>query len=344
MKKFIGFLFVIAVLAECCLLWWIKTGAPGGPLGWVETADASVYYGPGAPDPPYRLSPEDRELLVNAVADAHALSSASGEFDRITALRNWARSTCPEFGTKSPPTNDPSDILQSFESGVGGSCGSIASVYAAALIAHGYRARIVQLIRDDNDIPRWTSGPPDTHLEVEVFSPDHQKWIVSDPTFNCWFHRPDSDAPLSARELQLIATEPGTDFSKTGWIPLTLSGTVVAEYDGYDTHPKVSEYYIDPVLLFRNIFILYYDIYGSRPEDPVQKYSQLVLARLTGSEKIVRLLAPGQKPSIVLRFNQAANWLPVVGLVLLVMLLVPSGSAPQPEGDETDEVEDDEEE
>ncbi len=315
---------MIVILLELMLLWWVKEWSPSGLLGWVETTNTDQYYSASAPDPPYKLSPNDRQLMIDLVTESHALSGAMSDFDTIVALRNWSRNVCPEFGTKSIDTNDPSEILQYFEAGGGGACGSIGVVYVSALLAHGYRARLVQLIRDPNDVLFWTTGPYDTHIEVEVYSPDHAKWIVSDPTFNCWFHRPDSNVPLSVRELQQIVHDPGLDVSQTGWVSLTEAGIVIAENDGFDTLPDSETYYIDPVLLFNNVFLLYYDIYSERSGPALQKYTSLLTARFMGSEKIVRLLPPGGAPSVIVKLNLAANLLPVAGLLLLIILVLPS--------------------
>ncbi len=338
-KKALGFLLILVIIAEAYLLWWIRTEAPAGLIGWVETADASPYYGENAPDPPYTLSLEDRQALIDLAAESHALSGVQDDFATIVALRNLVRESCPLL-EKGPDTNDPSELIGHFAQGRGGYCGAIAAVYCATLMAHGYRARLVELVRDSNDIPIWNEGPLDTHVEVEVFSPDHRKWIVSDPTFNCWFHRPGSTEPLSARELQLIAHDPGIDFSQTGWISLADAGAVVAEYDGYSTQPTVESYFIDPVQLFRNVFLLYYDVYSDRPDDPYQKYSQLLTARFLGTEKVIRLLAPNQKRSSIVYYQTTANWLPLVALALLVLLLIPSPPAPVEEEDEDEEDED----
>jgi hypothetical protein len=341
LKKLIGFLLVLAIFADGGLLYWMKTKSPSGLMAWVETSDADPYYGVDAPDPPYILEPYDRDLIIDMVAESHAFSGVETDFGKITALRNWARSICPEVSGNTN-FNDPSDLIEAFESGQGGACGAIGVVYAAALITHGYRARVIQLIRDDNDIFDWTSGPVDTHIEVEVFSPDHQKWIVQDPMFNCWFHKPDSNEPLSARELQLMARNPGMDIRQTGWISMEDAGLIVTEYDGYNTIPRADTYYIDPVLHFRNVFLLYYNIYGKPPSEPVQKYSYLLTARFLGTQKIVRLLVPGEKPSLIYYYNLAANWVPVAIIVFLIILLIP-GSKPVIVEDEDDEDEDEDE-
>ena len=323
-KKIAGFLFVLAVLTELGLLWWMRAAAPTGLLGWVETHNAAEYYGPNAPDPPYDLGMDDRRLLADRVAQAHALSGVTDDFGRIVALREWTRDACPEISLY-PHTNDPSDILEAFDRGDGGACGALGALYCATLLAHGHRARLVQLIRDPLDVPHWKKGPLDTHITVEVFSLEHGKWFASDPTFNCWFRHPDDQTPLSARELQLIAADPQASFSITGWVPLARAGVVVTEYDGENTEPRVETYYIDPVLLFGNIFLLYYDVYGSPPDDPIQKYTRLISAHVLGTEKVVWLLPPGQAPSHIVLFHTAANWIPLIALLLLILLLVPGG-------------------
>ena len=342
-KKLIGFLFIIVIIAEGYLLWWIKVIAPTGLITWEETADVSPYYGPDAPDPPYTLSPDDRQLLIDMAAESHALSGAMSDFEIIANLRNLTRLSCPIIEKRSLP-NDPSDILEAFGRGEGAACGAMSSVYCALLIAHGYRARVMELIRDPYDVVRWNIGPEDTHVCVEVFSPDHEKWFISDPIFNCWYHMPDSDIPLSARELQLLADDPPIDIRQTGWMPLADAGLVVAEMDRSDTMPRVDTYAIDPVMMFRNVFLLYFDIYGEVPDDPVQKWTELIIARITKSTKVVWLLPEGQSRSIIYYYQQAVNWLPVVGLVLFILLLVPSGGPSRIEDEEEYEDEEFEEE
>jgi len=341
LKKSAGFLLILVILTEAGLLWWIKTLAPSGLMKWIETTDSSPYYGPDAEDPPYKLGSDDRQFLTELVSESHALSNVEGDFARIAALRNWSREICPEIAS-SPETNDPSEILNAFLSGRGGACGAIAVVYVSALISQGYRARIVQLIRDENNVGYWTLGPPDTHLEVEVFSPDHQKWIVSDPTFNCWFHRPGSSEPLSARDIQLLAHDPGWDIGQTGWISMMDAGLIVPEYDGYDTLPKVDTYYIDPVLFFRNVFLIYDDIFNEPSGEPLQKYSTLLTARFLGSRKIIWLQPPGAGHSYIYYFNLATDWLPIVALVLLIVLFIPGVPGDTTDDEELDEEADDE--
>ena len=339
-RKLTGYLLLLAIIVEAGLMYWLKTQAPVGFLGWEETSDVSQYYGPSAPDPPYDIGFDAKQTLLDEVASSHALSNAQTDFDRIVALRNWTRETCPRI-TKSPDTNSPLEILQAYRRGEGGACGSLASLYCATLIAHSYRARILELIRDPADIPRWREGPLDTHVTVEVFSPAHQKWIEMDPTFNCWYHRPGGNEPLSARELQLIVANPGVDFSRTGLISLARAGAIVAETGGFNTTPTVETYYIDPILIHQNAFLLYYNVFLPDLKAPAQKLVRILSARFLGTEKVVWMLLPGQKQSYMAVFERTANWTPAAILVLLVLMLIPSG--PSHTSDYESEGDDDEE-
>jgi transglutaminase-like putative cysteine protease len=342
-KGSIGFLLILVIIAEGYFLWWLKTDAPVGMIAWViawvETDDYESYYGSLAPDPPYTISAEDKQLLIDMVAESHALSGVQGDFETVAALRNLTREICPAIERRTL-SNDPSEILDAFRSGTGGACGALSALYCAALIAHGYRARVIELIRDGNDIDQWRNGPVDTHVTVEVYLPEIGDWFVSDPYFNCYFLTPGSNRPLPAWYLQKIAVNPEMDISETGPIPIVETGQIIPVYDGYDTLPKIETYPVDPILMYQNVFLLYYDIYGRRPKDPVQKWSELITSRLSQSEKVVRILAEGQKPGTIYYFNQAANWLPVAGIVLLLLLLVPSGRSPVVEEEEIEEEED----
>ncbi|HEX9745551.1 MAG TPA: transglutaminase-like domain-containing protein [bacterium] len=336
-KKFLWFLFLVALAAEGYLGYWIKETAPGGLLAWVETDTPAKWYRADTQDPPTRLPVDDKQYLVQAVADAHVLSNVEGEFNRIAALRQWTRESCPEISMY-PHNNDASDILDAYEAGNGGACGSLATLYCAALVSHGYRARIVQLIRDRWDVEHWNDGPLDTHVTVEVYSPEKGKWFVSDPTFNCWFHAAENMAPMSAREIQDLVTNNTVNFSQTGWVPLGRAGEIVAEYGDVHTLPTIDSYYIDPTLLYANIFLLYYDIYAKRPEDPFRKYSYLSQARILGTEKIVWIQPSGSATSQILLKQRMFNYIPIGLIVLLILIMIPAGAVVQ-DDDEVDEEE-----
>jgi hypothetical protein len=340
MKKFLLFLLLIGILVEGGLLVWMDKLAPSGGIGWEETGDASKYYGPNAPDPPYHLSIDDRDFLVQHVSESGILADAQTDFERIAALRRWVHSLCPKI-EKNAISNDPSEIVDAFERGEGTACGTLSLLYCSTLIAHGYRARLVQTIRDPHDVPLWSKGSPDTHVTVEVFLPESQEWIVSDPTFNCCYRFPDSDARLNARELQVIATDSKWHITDQGWINVIRTGRVIAETDGPTTPPTAEEYYIDPVLLYGNVFLLYYDIYDRTPRDLTQKIVRLFTTHVLGTEKMVWLLPPGMGRTYISAFYSAANWIPVGIAVVLLMLLIP---VPRPsEEEEGNEDEEDEE-
>ena len=335
-KKFVGFLLLIAILAEGCLLVWMKFYSPTGMLGWVETADAAPYYGPTAPDPPYHLSIDDRDMLTARVAESLALSVVGDDFSRITALREWTRTACPKIALNDL-SNDPSDILEAFDRGEGGACGSLATLYCAVLISHGYRARLIQLVRDTKDVPIWGRGPLDTHVTVEVFNSDDGEWMIGDPTFNAWFHFPDCDIKRNARDLQLIAIDPVANFSDNGSGPFVRTRKVIAETRPDPIEPTVENYYIDPVLLYQNVFFLYYDVFDTRERSTTQKIVRFASAHVLGTEKVVWLLPPGQDRSYIFMLHTAANWIPIGIPFLLLLLLIP-GSRP-PEEEEEDEEE-----
>jgi len=344
LKRTARFLLLVAILMELGLLLWVRERSPSGLLGWEETSNRDRWYSEAAPNPPYSIGPGDRETLEGFVASAGILDGITSDFEVTVALRNLVRTTCPAI-EKSPETNDPVEILEGYLNGRGGACGSLASVYCAVLITQGYRARVVQLVRDEMYLNDWVDGPPDTHVTVEVFSNEHGKWYVNDPTFNCVFYPENSHVPLSAAEIQSRIASGLPDIGETGFTRYELAGVIVPDYAGTDTLQRVDTYYIDPVLVFENVFLLYYDIYADRPEGGFQKYVSLLTARFTGTEKIVRILGPGQAPGHIFYFNVLANWIPVVIVGLLILLMIPSGRPAQDyEDEEEDEGEVDEEE
>jgi hypothetical protein len=343
-RKFVGFVLLLAVVCEGFLIWWMKERAPVGLIWWEETSDASPYYSQGVPDPPYNLDLESKEMINQAVTKSGALSKAKTDFDKIVALRNWTRQSCPVLD-REQPSNRPADILKRFQSGGGGVCGSLGFLYCGALLANGYRARVDMLLRRADDITKWGEGAPDTHVEVEVYSPDHDKWIVMDPTFNCWFHRPGEMVPLSAREIQEIVNNPNIDISHTGRISMERSGAIVPEYDGFSSLPTTETYFIDPIETFRNVFLLYYNVFEPPAKDPIQKYTRNIGGRLLRTAKVIWLLPEGRNKDYIVAFEYAADWLPIGILLLIVMALIPAGPVKKHyEEDVEDEEEDDNEE
>jgi len=341
-KKFLWFIFLIAMIVEGYLLYWVKEDAPVGMKGWEETSQPSRYYESSTPNPPYTISLDDKSLLVESAAQLISENEPLTEFRKIAMLRSWAREQCPEISLYSH-TNDPSEILDAYKIGNGGACTSLAVLHCASLIAHGYRARIVQLVRDRMDVVHWFDNPVDTHVTVEVFSTEYQKWFVSDPTFNCWFRSERIEGPQSARDIQTLVVDANLNFSPTGWVPLAREGIIEPVYDGAITLPRIETYYIDPALLFNNIFLLYYDVYGQPPSDPWQKYASIIQARLLGTEKIVWVMPSGSKGSEIGIRYQTVTWIPVGMIVILVLIMAPSGKSRGNVEEEEEDEEGDEE-
>jgi hypothetical protein len=317
-RRLITFLLLLSIVIEVGLLVWLKKNAPNGYLGFIEVEDVTPWYSPDTPAPPYTLDEESKQEILAKVTESGALSVAITDFDRIVDLRNWTRQSCPKI-SRSEALITSKEILDSFEKGNGGACGALAQVYCATLMAHGYKARIVQLLRNEYDVPHWNESRFDTHVTVEVFSSDDQKWICMDPTFNCWFRKPDSLEPLSVRELQLIAMDPASYATDQGWVRISDNGMVISESDGFSTLPTLDTYYIDPIQIFRNPFLLYYDAYHPRLTNPIDKLKRIFNARYNNTEKLVWLLPPGRVPDYMVRYESTVNWLPVVILVLLLL-------------------------
>lgn len=149
--------------------------------------------------------------------------------EQAVYLSNWLRQNSPIL--KNENTSEDAEIIIKNIKKKSVVCGGLAIALTAILQANGYKSRILFLTEN------YISNTLDTHMTTEVFIPNLKKWVVIDPTFNCyWTHK---EIPLSAIEIQ--------KYNKTGNIHLKKKN---------NTAPHPNTYYLNPFCLFKNIFIL----------------------------------------------------------------------------------------
>lgn len=129
----------------------------------------------------------EREQLQSVVAGAR------DEFDLVLRLREWTASQFP-LGSPNPyPPWDAIDILDWIRGGItGGFCAQYAQILLQALAAFGLQARYIEAGLIDN---------PYAHYLLEVWSNQHDKWVLIDPDYNMHFER--GGVPMGALEVHL---------------------------------------------------------------------------------------------------------------------------------------------
>lgn len=129
----------------------------------------------------------EREGLLAVVA------SGSDEFEKMLLLCDWVNN---QWESKDPtiyPPWDANQILSMIRSGkTNGCCPQYAVLFVQSCLALGWQARYIDLC------PRGKK-PGSGHFSVEVWSNQHNRWIVLDPFFDCRFER--EGMPVSALEI-----------------------------------------------------------------------------------------------------------------------------------------------
>jgi hypothetical protein len=113
------------------------------------------------------------------------IAAGKTELEKVVLLRHWVRS---QWDTKIPfnyPPWDAMEILDLARSGASrGFCAQYAVVFLQACQAVGLHARYIDL-----------AG----HFSTAVWSNDFERWIVMDPTYDCYYER--GGLPLQGHEL-----------------------------------------------------------------------------------------------------------------------------------------------
>ena len=71
-------------------------------------------------------------------------------------------------------------LLECLKNGKNLSCGEFSQIYAFLLKALGFKIRIIQL-------SKYIFVSPNTHMVLELFDEERNKWILFDPTYNVYF-------------------------------------------------------------------------------------------------------------------------------------------------------------
>jgi mannan endo-1,4-beta-mannosidase len=140
-------------------------------------------------------NPKLKELRQRYQLDA-VVAPGNDEFERQILLLDWVHHQFRNFGRPSAETTDALQILKGIEEGKAYFCAQYAHLYASAAASLGWVDRELAL-RRHQDPP---GGGSTEHLTTEIWSNQHRKWVMMDPTAN--MHLEKGGIPLNGFEIR----------------------------------------------------------------------------------------------------------------------------------------------
>lgn len=129
------------------------------------------------------------------------IAAGKDEFEKMRLLMDWVNSQWTNSAPDPYPPWDANRILALIRAGkTGGFCAQYAVVLGQAALSLGWIPRYLDITTRERD-------PALGHFTVELWSNQHNQWVVLDPFFDCYFER--EGKPLSALEIHqaLVAGE-----------------------------------------------------------------------------------------------------------------------------------------
>jgi hypothetical protein len=118
------------------------------------------------------------------------------EFDRQVHLMDWAHRQFKKFGRPSSGAKGALDILKDVEGGHTFFCAQYAQVFLSAAASLGWVDRALALRRHQAS----AKGGSTEHTTTEIWSNQHRKWVMLDPTANMYIEK--DGVPLNAVEIR----------------------------------------------------------------------------------------------------------------------------------------------
>lgn len=140
-------------------------------------------------------NPKLKELR-NRYNLTEVIASATNEFDQQILLLDWVHHRFPKFGQPTKTTRGALDILSGIDSGETFFCSQYAQLFASAAASLGWIDRVLALRRHSD---AGHSGSTE-HSTTEIWSNQHRKWIMLDPTSNMYLEK--QGVPLNAFEIR----------------------------------------------------------------------------------------------------------------------------------------------
>ena len=141
-------------------------------------------------------NPKLRELREREGLDAVA-GGATAEFDRQVRLMDWVHRRFPRFGQPSTNAQGALEIVRAIDSGHTFFCSQYAQLMVSAAASLGWVDRPLALRRHQG-VNRV--GGSTEHAVTEIWSNQHDKWVMLDPTSNLYVER--DGVPLNAIEIR----------------------------------------------------------------------------------------------------------------------------------------------
>ena len=117
------------------------------------------------------------------------------EFDRQVLLLHWVNHRFRKFGKPSSPARGALEILEANDAGHSFFCAHYADVFVSAAASMGWVDRALALRRPDHVGEGSTE-----HSSTEIWSNQHRKWVMFDPTFAMYVEK--DGVPLNAYEVR----------------------------------------------------------------------------------------------------------------------------------------------
>ena len=141
-------------------------------------------------------NPKLKELRTNHRLD-EVVATGRDEFERQILLMDWTHQQFKKFGRPSTEAQGALEILQAIEQGHTFFCSQYAQVLVSAAASLGWINRPLALRRHQGVAQ---VGGSTEHSVTEIWSNQHRKWVMLDPTSNLYLER--NGVPLNAYEIR----------------------------------------------------------------------------------------------------------------------------------------------
>jgi hypothetical protein len=125
------------------------------------------------------------------------VAPGKGEFERQVLLMDWTHRQFKKFGRPSTNCHGALQILQAIDEGHTFFCAQYANVLVSAAASLGWVDRPLALRRHQG---ANKNGGSTEHSVTEIWSNQHRKWVMLDPTSNMYLEK--DGVPLNAWELR----------------------------------------------------------------------------------------------------------------------------------------------
>lgn len=140
-------------------------------------------------------NPKLKELRERYRLD-EVVAPGKDEFDRQVHLLDWVHRQFKKFGRPSAKPRGALEILKAVEEGHTFFCAHYATVLVSAAASLGWVDRSLALRRHQGS----AQGGSTEHTSTEIWSNQHRKWVMIDPTAN--MHIEKEGVPLNAWEIR----------------------------------------------------------------------------------------------------------------------------------------------